>query len=148
MTVAAVDRDAELLGWTGLLRQEWQRLNSWHFGGRLTNPTIEFARLEPGTTADYGRPNGIPAMRFSLATIEGVPFLSREFGTSLRRVRLLETTRHELCHQAADELYGYPPTGDQDLDHGNYGFRLACATIGIPASTCAAAWTYREWPCP
>jgi hypothetical protein len=114
-----IDTETERLAWTGMLHGHHQRLNDRCFDRRLSDPIIEWVELEDDTAATYGHRRGEPIMRFSLATIRGVPFLGNHFSTNLRTVRLVEELAHETAHQAADELYGYPPTGDQAEAHSN-----------------------------
>jgi hypothetical protein len=121
MTTATIDAEADLLAWTGFLRRHHQRLNAHHFGGRLAEPTIEWADLDDGTNATFGYRQGAPVLRFSRATIDGRPFLGDAYATKLATARLAESLTHELCHQAAAEVYDQQPTGDQAADHRGLG---------------------------
>jgi hypothetical protein len=144
MTAIATAERAKLeeYGWLLFVRQLHRHFNSRHFSGQLSEPTIEFVAMEAGTNGNYGHRNGEPIIRFARATIDGIPYLGSAYASTLRRARLGETLKHEMAHQAADQLHGQPPTGDQDIDHSAFGFRLACVDLGIPISCCSPDWLY------
>jgi hypothetical protein len=112
--------------WTGFLRRRHRQLNSHYFGGRLSEPEIEFADLDEATTGTYGHRKGEPVIKLGPGPDRGPPVLCDSYATTAATARLAETLQHELCHQAATELYGYSPTGDDVADHRTFGFRAAC----------------------
>ncbi len=150
LDTAPAGDDVDEVVWRGYLRQLHQRLNLWHLQGRLRNPEICFcfnlddenavARYEPGI------------IRISRHLIEGVSPLDprpkpgyTNHQRNVVKVKLADTLRHEMAHQALDELEGIAPTGDYATDHGGR-FRQYAVLLGASLSSFddTFGWTERR----
>jgi hypothetical protein len=135
MTTATIDAEADLLAWTGFLRRHHQRLNAHHFGGRLAEPTIEWADLDDGTNATFGCASAGPRSTAVPSWATPTPPSSPR-PAWLRASPMSCATRPRPRCTTSSRPATRPPTT------AVWGFRAACATVGIAARPCSAEWLY------